>query len=92
MCIKPTRQKQTIILDYVSEFPKFTLIEHLKNAELDKVLLTFRLKKRENFWINKLKTLKPHGCYTEINFPNPLNFCIFSTKYFLEDLMHKGLL
>ena len=34
---------------------KFTIIEQLNNADLDKELLTFRLKKRRDFWIHKLK-------------------------------------
>ena len=50
---------------------KFTLTEQLSNTELDKHLLTFRLKKRKDFWIHKLKTLKPHGFNSELNFPNP---------------------
>ena len=49
---------------------KFTLIEQLNNTELERELLTFRLKKRKDFWIQKLKTLKPIGFNAEINFPN----------------------
>ena len=49
---------------------KFTVIEQLNNIELDKKLLTFRLKKRESFWIHKLKTLELHGFNAEFNFPN----------------------
>ena len=59
---------------------KFTLIEQLNNTEIDKELLTFTLKKCEDFWIHKLKTLKPHGFNAEFNFPNPESFCIFSTN------------
>ena len=49
---------------------KLTLIEQFNNTELDKELLTFRLKKRENFWIRKLKSLEPHGLNAEVSFPN----------------------
>ena len=35
---------------------KFTLIKQLNNTELDKEL-TFRLKRHQDFWIDKLKTL-----------------------------------
>ena len=38
---------------------KSTLIEQLNKTELGKELLTFRLKKCKEFWIYKLKTLKP---------------------------------
>ena len=37
--------------------------EQLNNTELDKELLTFRLKKCEDFCINKLDTLLPAGNY-----------------------------
>ena len=50
---------------------KCTLIEQLNNTELNKELLTFRLKKRDEFWIHKLKILKPHGFNAELNFPSP---------------------
>ena len=36
-------------------------------------LLTYRLKKREDFWIQKLKTDEFNA---ELNFPNPQYFCI----------------
>ena len=49
---------------------KFTLIEQLNDTNIDKELLKYR-KKREDFWIIKLKTLKPHGFNAEVNFPNP---------------------
>ena len=35
---------------------KFTLIKQLHNTELDEEL-TFRLKRHQDFWIHKLKTL-----------------------------------
>ena len=40
---------------------KFILIEQLNNTELDKELIIFRLNECQDFWIHKLKTLKPHG-------------------------------
>ena len=49
---------------------KFTLIEQFNNAELDKELLEFRLKKRRDFWIHKLKTLQSHGFNAALNFLN----------------------
>ena len=54
-----------------NRYAKFILIEQLNNTELDKELLTFRLKKREDFWMYKLKTLKPHGFNSELHFSNP---------------------
>ena len=57
---------------------KFILIEKSNNTELQKDILTFRL-----------KTLKPHGFNAELNFPNPSNFCIFST-IFLRRLYAEG--
>ena len=50
---------------------KFTLIEQLRNSELDEELLPFRLKKSEDFGIYKLKTLKPHGFNAELYYPKP---------------------
>ena len=46
-------------------------MEQLNNTELDEELLTFILKKREDFWIHKLKTFKTHAFNVELNFPNP---------------------
>ena len=37
---------------------------------IDKDLATLRLKKREDFWIETLKTLHPYGLNAELNFPN----------------------
>lgn len=37
---------------------------------INKDLATFRLKKREGFWILRLKTLKPDGFNAELNFPD----------------------
>ena len=67
--INPTCQKQANILDYmviILNDANFTLIERLNNTKL----LRFRLKKREDFWIYKLKTLKPHGFNAQVNFSN----------------------
>ena len=49
---------------------KFKLIEQINSTELDKALLTFRLKKREDFWIHELKTLNPYGFHAELKFLN----------------------
>ena len=45
---------------------KFILIEQLKK-DLNKELQSATLKRRENFWINKLKTLHPNGLNQELN-------------------------
>ena len=50
---------------------KFTLIEQLNKTNDNKSLMSNRLKKREDFWIIELQTLKPNGFNAEINFPNP---------------------
>ena len=39
-----------------NEHARFTLIERLNNMRTDKDLATLRLKKREDFWIETLKT------------------------------------
>ena len=47
---------------------KFTLIEQLSNIHTtDKETLKFRLKRREDFWIQKLETLTPKGLNQELN-------------------------
>ena len=47
---------------------KFTLIELLSNIQTtDKETLKFRLKRRNNFWIQKLETLTPKGLNQELN-------------------------
>ena len=47
---------------------KFTLIEQLTNIHTaGKETLKFRLKSREDFWIQKLKTLTPKGLNQELN-------------------------
>ena len=45
-------------------------MEHLGNINIDKDLATLRLKKREGFWILRLKTLQPDGFNVELNFTN----------------------
>ena len=40
---------------------RFTLIEQLDNMKINKDLATLRLKKREDFWIEILKTLHANG-------------------------------
>ena len=52
-----------------SQHARFTLIEQLGNMRIDKDLATLQLKKRENFWIETLKTLHPYGLNPELNFP-----------------------
>ena len=47
---------------------KFTLIEQLSNIRTtEKDTLKFRLKRWEDFWIQKLKTLTPKGLNQELN-------------------------
>ena len=47
---------------------KFTLIEQLSNIHTtDKETLKFRLKRREDFWIQKLETPTPKGLNQELN-------------------------
>ena len=53
-----------------SQHARFTLIEQLDNMRIDKDLATLRLRKREDFWIETLKTLHPYGLNAELNFPN----------------------
>ena len=53
-----------------NQHAKFTLIEQLDNMRIDKDLATLRLKKREDFRIETLKTLHPYGLNAELNFPN----------------------
>ena len=53
-----------------NQHARFTLTEQLDNMRIDTDLATLRLKKREDFWIEKLKTLHPYGLNAELNFPN----------------------
>lgn len=46
------------------------MIEQLDNANIDEDLATLKLKKLEDFWIQKLKTLYLYDFNAEFNFPN----------------------
>ena len=46
---------------------KFMIIDKLVNTSSSKDLLRERLIQRENFWIQKLKTLVPYGLNQELN-------------------------
>ena len=46
---------------------KFTIIEKLQNTKLSKENIAELLKKRENFWIKKLETLRLKGLNHELN-------------------------
>ena len=51
-----------------NQHAKFTLIERLSNIHTtDKDTLKFWLKRREDFWIQKLETLTPKGLKQELN-------------------------
>ena len=53
-----------------NQHTKLILIEQLDNICIDKDLVTLRLKKREDFWFLRLKTLQPDGFNAELNIPN----------------------
>ena len=53
-----------------NQHARFTLTEQLDNMRIDKDSATLRLKKREDFWIETLKTLHTYGLNAELNFPN----------------------
>ena len=53
-----------------NQHSRFTLIKQLDNMKIDKDLSTLRLKKREDFWIETLKTLHSYGLNPELNFSN----------------------
>ena len=53
-----------------NQYSKFILIEQLDNINIDEDLATLRLKKREDFWLLRLKILQPDGFNAELNFPN----------------------
>ena len=53
-----------------NQLVRFTLTEQLDNMKIDQNLATLKLRKREDFWIEKLKTLHPYGLNAELNFPN----------------------
>ena len=46
---------------------KFTLIETIKNGNKPAEVIQDILRKRKNFWINRLETLHPHGLNQELN-------------------------
>ena len=46
---------------------KFTIIDKLVNTSSSKEILHERSIQRENFWIQKLKTLVPYGLNQELN-------------------------
>lgn len=46
------------------------MIEQLDNANIDEDLAALKLKKLEDFWIQKLKTLHLYDFNAEFNFPN----------------------
>ena len=48
---------------------KFTIIEQIKDNTKPKSERSEILKNREDFWIIKLKTLKPNGLNQELNNP-----------------------
>ena len=47
---------------------------------IDKDIATLRLRKREDFWIETLKTLDPYGLNAELNFLNYLHSRYMSTN------------
>ena len=49
------------------EHAKYTIIEQIRDQMLNKEVLRARLRKRENFWIEKLETLYPKGFNQELN-------------------------
>ena len=46
------------------------LLEQVNNINIVKDLATLRLKKQEEFWILRLKTLQPYGFNAKLTFPN----------------------
>ena len=66
---------------------KFKLIEQLSNIhKIDKEILKFRLKRREDFWIQKLETLTPTGL--ELNdVKNEIKFNSCQLHFFF-DVLH----
>ena len=66
---------------------KLKLIEQLNETNIDNELLKHRLKKREDFWIKKLRTLQSHGFNIELNFPNLYHFCISCASVSLKVIL-----
>ena len=54
----------------LNQHARFTLTEQLDNMKIDKDLETLRLRKRQDFWIETLKTLHPYRLNAELSFPN----------------------
>ena len=55
--------------DFDRDF-KLIVIEEIGSRNLTKEQTKNRLQKREDFWIQKLKTLEPHGFNERLNFLN----------------------
>ena len=53
-----------------NQHARFTLTMQLDNMKIDKNLARLRLKKREDFWIETLKTLHPYDLNVLLNFSN----------------------
>ena len=60
---------------------KFTLIEQIANTFKTIEEIRLLLKKRENFWILKLKTLYPDGLHKELNDIKKLLHCHLPLVY-----------
>ena len=73
--IKPTRRRQTNILDYQVIISINKQIEQLypnttiKQHQVRYIVTNFQIKEtgREDIWIHKLKALKPHEFNGELN-------------------------
>ena len=50
---------------------KFALIEQLLEYQHRQGSTNLQVKKQEDFWIQKLKTLQTDGFRAKLNFPNP---------------------
>ena len=78
-CQKDVNKRKSLQIDQhyrllahnINKIAKFTLNKQLNDANIDMELLKYRLKKLEDFWIIKIKSLQPHGFNAELNFPNP---------------------
>ena len=55
--------------DFNRDF-KLIIIEEITNHSLTKEQIRNTLLKREDFWIQTLNTLEPHGFNDRLNFPN----------------------
>ena len=64
---------------------KFTLIEQLSNIhKTDKGTLKFQLKRREDFWIQKLRTLTPKVLNQELNNVIYINLYIIYRDIYID--------